>query len=201
MSKLSAIQAALKAPKGQFNNFGKYWYRSAEDIVEAVKPILQTVGFHLILTDCVCEIGNRIYVKATATISDGTDSFSATAYAREDETKKGMDGAQITGAASSYARKYALNGLFAIDDTKDADATNKGEDEITDAQREYLNNLIQTSTYDETMRAKLAIKIKSLPASEFQKAKDNLEANQLGIEGAVNPSQKQISSHVKKIAK
>lgn len=202
MSKLSSIQAALKAPKGQFNNFGKYWYRSAEDIVEAVKPILQTVGFHLILTDHVCEVGNRIYVKATATISDGTETYTATAWAREDESKKGMDGAQITGAASSYARKYALNGLFAIDDTKDADATNKGEDEISDAQRDYLNNLIQTSTYDETMRAKLAIKIKSLNTLEgFQKAKDNLEANQLGIEGSVNPSQKQISSHVKKIAK
>jgi len=122
--KLHVLQHEIKAPKGQFNSFGKYNYRSCEDIIEAVKPILNDHGFSLILTDSIELIGNRFYVKSTATITNGTETYSATAYAREEETKKGMDGSQITGASSSYARKYALNGLFAIDDTKDADATN-----------------------------------------------------------------------------
>lgn len=120
MTDLCEIQAELKAPKGQFNNFGKYKYRSCEDIVEAVKPILAKRGMALILSDEIVEVGGRIYVKATATILPGLMSVSA--YAREPEEKRGMDASQITGAASSYARKYALNGLFAIDDTKDADA-------------------------------------------------------------------------------
>lgn len=121
---LSKIQSQIKAPKGQFNAFGKYKYRSCEDIVEAVKPVLCEHGFYLILTDEVVEIGNRFYFKATATISDGTISFSAIGWAREEESKKGMDGSQVSGASSSYARKYALNGLFAIDDTHDSDSTN-----------------------------------------------------------------------------
>ena len=123
--KLHTLQHEIKAPKRQFNSFGKYKYRSCEDIAEAVKPILYDHGFSLILTDSIELIGNRFYVKATATITNGTETYSATAYAREEEVKKGMDGSQITGASSSYARKYALNGLFAIDDTKDADATNQ----------------------------------------------------------------------------
>ena len=120
---LSTIQSELKAPKGQYNAFGKYKYRSCEDILEAVKPLLKKTGLFLTMTDEVVEIGGRIYVKANVTISsaDGS-SFTVSAYAREDETKKGMDGAQITGAASSYARKYALCGLFAIDDNRDADS-------------------------------------------------------------------------------
>ena len=126
--KLASIQAELKAPKGQYNSFGKYSYRSAEDILEAVKPLLAKNGCTLTLSDEVVQIGNRFYVKTTAELAncDVNDIGSAivTAYAREEDTKKGMDGAQITGAASSYARKYALNGLFAIDDTKDSDATN-----------------------------------------------------------------------------
>ena len=126
---LSKIQAEIKAPKGQMNKFGGYKYRSCEDIVEAAKPILNKYGFFLTLTDDIVNIGNRFYVKATATISNGTESFTATSFAREEESKKGMDGSQITGASSSYARKYALNGLFAIDDTKDADATNTHEEE------------------------------------------------------------------------
>lgn len=121
---LAKIQAEVRAPKGQFNNFGKYKYRSCEDIVEAVKPVINPLGFSLTLSDQVVFIGNRFYVEATATISNGQESFSVKAFAREEEVKKGMDSAQITGAASSYARKYALNGLFAIDDTKDADFTN-----------------------------------------------------------------------------
>lgn len=121
---LAEIQAKLKAPKGQFNSFGKYHYRSAEDILEAVKKVVNPMGFSIILTDQVKEIGGRIYVEAIASLFNGELEYSATGLAREEETKKGMDGSQITGAASSYARKYALNGLFAIDDTKDSDATN-----------------------------------------------------------------------------
>lgn len=144
--KLLAIQSQLKAPKSQTNKFGNYKYRSCEDILEAVKPLLKEQGLVLTLSDEIVEIGGRNYVKATATIcttvpteekteekEDGEyrtkwihyDTLSTvTAYAREEETKKGMDGSQITGAASSYARKYALNGLFLIDDAKDSDATN-----------------------------------------------------------------------------
>lgn len=125
MSILTEIQHELKAPKGQYNSFGKYKYRSCEDIVEAVKPILHEVGAHLIISDEIIEVGGRIYVKATATVSWDGGEASAIGLAREPESKKGMDESQITGAASSYARKYALNGLFAIDDTKDADATNQ----------------------------------------------------------------------------
>jgi hypothetical protein len=122
MSKMVEIQAKLKAPKSQFNSFGKYHYRSCEDIVEAVKPVLKEHGYHLILTDDVIGVLDRVYVKATAFVMDG-DAIIATAsaFAREPEDKKGADASQITGTASSYARKYALNGLFAIDDTKDAD--------------------------------------------------------------------------------
>jgi hypothetical protein len=119
---LAAIQAELKAPKGNFNSFGKYKYRSCEDIVEAVKPLLADHRCHLILTDDVVAVLDRVYVKATATIYKGTEIIGqSTAFAREALDKKGMDDSQITGTASSYARKYALNGLLAIDDTKDAD--------------------------------------------------------------------------------
>lgn len=117
------IQARLKAPKGQFNSFGKYYYRSCEDIVEAVKPLLKEYGYYLNMSDDIVECGGRVYVRATAAVMDGSAVVqSSTALARESETKKGMDDSQITGTASSYARKYALNGLFAIDDTKDADS-------------------------------------------------------------------------------
>lgn len=121
MSKLLEIQTELKAPKGQYNSFGGYNYRSAEDILEAVKPILKEKDCTLTLSDEMVEVGGRIYVKATARFNDGTNETVVTASAREAEAKKGMDDSQITGTASSYARKYALNGLFLIDDTKDAD--------------------------------------------------------------------------------
>lgn len=121
MNKLHEIQHRLKAPKGQYNNFGKYKYRSCEDILEAVKPILNEVGCTLILSDEIVLIGDRYYVMATARLIGEDTDITATAYAREAETKSGMDSSQITGTASSYARKYALNGLFCIDDTKDAD--------------------------------------------------------------------------------
>ena len=122
--RLRAVQSALKAPKGQENKFGGYRYRSCEDILEAVKPLLAENGLALIISDEMAMVGERYYVKATATITDGENSISVTAYAREPESRKGMDEAQVTGSSSSYARKYALNGLFCIDDTKDPDATN-----------------------------------------------------------------------------
>ena len=123
--KLAAVQIALKAPKSQYNKFGNYNYRNCEDIIEAAKPLLKQHGLLLTLSDELVLIGDRFYVKATASVVDVSDSncIQVTAYAREEETKKGMDGSQITGASSSYARKYALNGLFAIDDTKDSDTT------------------------------------------------------------------------------
>lgn len=120
--KLVKIQKDLKAPKDEFNNFAKFAYRSAEKILEAVKPLVHAEGLHLILTDEVVNVGNANYVKATVAISDGENVIETTAYAREEVSKKGMDSSQITGSTSSYARKYALNGLFAIDDNKDADS-------------------------------------------------------------------------------
>ena len=121
--KLTTIQLELKAPKSKRNNFGNYNYRSCEDILESVKPLLAANMCSLTLDDDVLCIGDRVYVKATATLTDHAEgaTISTHAFAREAETKKGMDESQITGTASSYARKYALNGLFAIDDTKDAD--------------------------------------------------------------------------------
>ena len=121
VSKLLTVQKELKAPKGQYNNFGKYKYRSAEDILEAVKPLNAENGLLLTLSDEPLLIGDWHYIRATATVTDGTDTHTVTAYARESLQKKGMDDSQITGTASSYARKYALNGLYLIDDTKDAD--------------------------------------------------------------------------------
>lgn len=119
-TKLTEIQQKLNAPKTQFNAFGKYNYRNLEDILTAVKPLLGETA--LIINDEIVNVGERYYVKATVTLTDGETSISNTAFAREALDKKGMDESQITGAASSYARKYALNGLFAIDDNKDADS-------------------------------------------------------------------------------
>ena len=124
MQALKKIQQELKAPKSQYNNYGRYAYRSAEDILEAVKPLLAKYDAELTLTDDIIEVSGRIYVKATAVLkgNDETESITVTAFAREPAEKKGMDESQITGTASSYARKYALNGLFLIDDNKDADS-------------------------------------------------------------------------------
>lgn len=128
MKELIAIQSELKAPKSQFNKFGGYKYRKAEDILEAVKPLLNKQKCTLTITDDIVMVGNRIYVKATATIKNEKGEYeTTTGWAREEETKKGMDGSQITGASSSYARKYALNGLFAIDDNATSDTTNDGQ--------------------------------------------------------------------------
>ena len=122
VKKLVDVQARLKAPKGQYNSFGKYPYRNCEDILQAAKPLLAENGLLLSLSDQPVMVGDRVYIEATAKITDGQESHEVKAYAREALTKKGMDDSQVTGAASSYARKYALNGLFAIDDTKDADS-------------------------------------------------------------------------------
>ncbi len=124
--KLQHIQSSLKAPKGQTNKFGGYKYRSCEDILTAVKPLLAVWGCSLTISDEIVEVGGRVYVRADAALNDNESpqSINTAGYAREAINKKGMDDAQITGSASSYARKYALNGLFAIDDTKDPDATN-----------------------------------------------------------------------------
>lgn len=128
MKELIAIQSELKAPKSQFNEFGGYKYRKAEDILEAVKPLLAKQKCTLTITDDIVMVGNRIYVKSTATIkNEKGECETTTGWAREEENKKGMDGSQITGASSSYARKYALNGLFAIDDNADSDTTNDGQ--------------------------------------------------------------------------
>ena len=166
--KLLKAQVELKAPKGQYNSFGKYKYRSCEDILEALKPVLDKFKLTLFISDEIVEVGGsyklekkdeivetvgRKYVKATITlvnIEKPDEIIKTSALAREEETKKGMDGSQITGASSSYARKYALNGMFMIDDTKDSDSTNThGKEEKTEAERkkeaiEAINKLADT---------------------------------------------------------
>lgn len=141
-SRLQAVQMELKAPKSQYNNFGKYSYRSAEDILEAAKPLCRDHGILLVLSDEPEEKGGWNYIRATATLYEieSGKSLAVTAYAREDGVKKGMDGSQITGSASSYARKYALNGLFCIDDTKDAD-TRDNRSEVQLASQKQKNEL------------------------------------------------------------
>ena len=142
--KLIKIQNELKAPKNQRNDFGKYNYRSCEDILEAVKPLLVREKLLLRITDELVQVGERYYIKATAILTDGTEIIENTSYAREEENKKGMDGSQITGASSSYARKYALNGLFLIDDVKDSDSTNTGEEKeetASEAQIKLLDKI------------------------------------------------------------
>jgi len=131
MKELQIIQGALKAPKGQTNKFGGYKYRSCEDILELVKPLLQANNCYLTLNDELVLVGDRYYIKATASLHSEKEIIKTSAYAREELTKKGMDASQITGTASSYARKYALNGLFCIDDTKDADTMPPKEEEIS----------------------------------------------------------------------
>lgn len=168
--KLSQIQQKLKAPKGQFNSFGKYKYRSCEDILEAVKPLLGSCS--LVIKDSVEMVGNRFYIKALAVLSDGSSEITSTAYAREPETKKGMDESQITGTASSYARKYALNGLFCIDDTKDADTQDNSEKYITEKEikviLDYLNSLeIPAEKFCKFFGID---KVESLPASRYNEA-------------------------------
>lgn len=143
--KLLNVQTELKAPKGQFNAFGKYKYRSCEDILEALKPVLNKYKLTFFINDEIVEVNNRNYVKATITIINiekPDEQIQTLALAREEETKKGMDGSQITGASSSYARKYALNGMFMIDDTKDSDSTNTHGKDKTEQEKvqDFLNS-------------------------------------------------------------
>src|ERR1700743_56277 len=129
-TQLRKVINELKAPKGQFNNFGKYKYRNAEDILEAVKPLLTTYNLRLSISDDIVMLGDRFYVKATVKVNGYGEFAEVSAYAREAQDKRGMDEAQVTGAASSYARKYALNGMFCIDDTKDADSDDNTRKEV-----------------------------------------------------------------------
>lgn len=143
--KLLNVQTELKAPKGQFNAFGKYKYRSCEDILEALKSVLNKYKLTFFINDEIVEVNNRNYVKATITIINiekPDEQIQTSALAREEETKKGMDGSQITGASSSYARKYALNGMFMIDDTKDSDSTNTHGKDKTEQEKvkDFLNS-------------------------------------------------------------
>lgn len=178
--KLVNIQSELKAPKGQYNSFGKYKYRSAEDILEAVKPLCHTHGTVLTISDELVYLGDRYYIKATAKLNDiRSGAIENTAYAREEESKKGMDGSQITGTASSYARKYALNGLFAIDDTKDADTDehanqtkggNKKEviEYATEEQREQIQELLGFERVSKMLEYYKIKTTKELPYKEAQ---------------------------------
>lgn len=167
MEELIKIQAQLKAPKKHRNSFGGYNYRSCEDILEAVKPLCCENKCFINIADEVMEIGGRIYIKATATIFNASGQHvSSTAYAREEETKKGMDAAQITGSASSYARKYALNGLLAIDDTKDPDS-----EELSQATKKAERKTITSAQLDnEETKA-------SLLKWAYPKLGDDLKAN------------------------
>ena len=175
--KLQLVQKELKAPKGQFNNFGKYKYRSCEDILEAVKPLLAANDCTLTLSDEVVQVGDRIYIKATAKF-EGEEVTEVTAYAREPMDKKGMDTSQITGTASSYARKYALNGLFLIDDTKDADTDeykkqNNVKKTYTKTSRDQLIEYVKTNTLDFKAIGK---EYGLTPESDDQKFKEVLAA-------------------------
>ena len=171
IKKLGALQQELKCNKGQYNDFGKYKYRSCEDILESVKPLLKKLGLTIVLSDTLEYIGERYYIKAVATLYDGDgESISNTAYAREEETKKGMDGSQITGTASSYARKYALNGLLAIDDTKDAD-TNEfhkqtTEEMITEEQKEAIKKMFTNDDIKDILTNYKKAKLSALTKKE-----------------------------------
>lgn len=148
--KLMHVQSELKAPKGQYNSYGGYKYRSCEDILEAVKPLLKKYRVVIGLGDDIDQIGDRIYVRAVATLSDvdSTAQIKTSAFAREALTKKGIDESQITGSASSYARKYALNGLFAIDDTKDADTDEQRREKDSRAKQQSEETLTKSEVAD-----------------------------------------------------
>lgn len=185
-TKLLNIQTKLKAPKGQYNSFGKYSYRSCEDILEALKPLLAEEKATVILQDELVQVGERYYIKAIAKFinvekeqfeSEGYDQITVTALAREEESKKGMDGSQVTGASSSYARKYALNGLFAIDDSQDSDITNRISDDLIKEAEKYGVTLDKVAIYFKTSvkdlseeQVKEAVKMQK---DAIEKAKQN----------------------------
>lgn len=172
METLNRIQKELKAPKSQYNAFGKFNYRKCEDILEAVKPLLGKAT--LVITDEIVMIGNRYYVKAVATLTDGDKSVSATAYARESEEKKGMDSAMLTGATSSYARKYALSGLLCIDDNADADVTHNGNGNgvISDEEKSQIVDMLSEKNISmDKFCSKFSIKeLSELPKAKYQQA-------------------------------
>ena len=189
-SELSKIQQELKAPKNLFNKFGNYKYRNAEGILESVKPLLG--GLALVINDEPVLVGERYYIKATATITDGEDSVSAVAYAREDETKKGMDGCQLTGACSSYARKYALNALLMIDDSKDSDddslSPKNPDNQMSKAEEKAIcqppvkNDQVETANALPVDPVANFIRNEISDIQELTKKKTYLEARQLVME-------------------
>ena len=191
MKELILIQQELKAPKSHRNNFGNYNYRNCEDILEAAKPLCKKHDVTLVITDDIVQLGDRYYIKATATISNKEESVSVSAFAREAETKKGMDDSQITGTASSYARKYALNGLFLIDDTKDADSDeNKKESDnkakagvnmATEEQLEEIIELCNSVNYSPDTIAK-TFKVKDIEELSYSAAESVIK--QLSKQGA-----------------
>lgn len=172
--KLIKVQSELKAPKGQKNTFGNYNYRSAEDILEAVKPLLSEQGLLMTITDIIEQIGERYYIQAKVILTDGEDTVEVTGYARESLNKKGMDDSQITGTASSYARKYAMNGLFLIDDTKDSDSNenrtereNRAKKADVEAEREKQAKIAKLN--DQYERALKAANDKEAPTELLTK--------------------------------
>ena len=193
--KLMEVQSKLKAPKSQYNSFGKYSYRSCEDILEALKPLLNEVGAIVNISDQVKLIGDRYYVEATAMFLDVNtgDSIISKAIAREDESKKGQDLAQLSGATSSYARKYALNGLFAIDDNKDADSTNThGKDikpnmtpvsGLTDAQIKRLLAIGNKSGFNKDTIVKTVKKLYGCELKDMTREQYNEVCNRLESKG------------------
>lgn len=165
---LVKVQSELKAPKGQYNNFGKYAYRSAEDILEAVKPLLAKNNLSMLITDEVKEVGGMTFVNATVVVTDGTDSVQASAQAGIDPSRKGMDIAQSFGSSSSYARKYALNGMFLIDDTKDADATNTHGNSKAPVRPAQKSSTGDTNTFQKAVDYIKAAKNKSAKETAFK---------------------------------
>lgn len=191
--KLNQIQTDLKVPKSQFNKFGNFYYRNSEDILEAVKPHLSKHNLTLAINDTIVEVGGRVYVKATTELSDGKRIISTTAYAREAEEKKGMDVSQVTGATSSYARKYALNGLFAIDDTKDADShknvteaprmAQKAKKDFLAEAKADLNKMLKEAGHDNPVKMKVVINqvLQKNTVDTIEEANDVMQAIEDGL--------------------
>lgn len=165
VEKIARVQKELKAPKSKYNSFGGYHYRSTEDILEAAKPLLAAEGLILHISDVMENIGDRYYVKATAVLTDGEDKLEVSAYARECVAKKGMDESQITGSTSTYARKYALNGLFCIDDTKDADTEEQEKERGKRAEKEA--EPVFCTRCGQQLKAEIVGKKKTYTAKEY----------------------------------
>jgi hypothetical protein len=177
--RIIAIQSELKAPKNQFNKFGKFAYRSCEDILEALKPLLKKHGLRQVIDDSIELIGDRYYVKSTVFVIGEDAEINTSAYAREPETKKGMDDSQVTGTASSYARKYALNGMWLIDDTKDADVKEEVKNKLSPKDKERWQTAIQN-----VIQEKITIeKIDELYDVDILKLREDVKKTRDKIEG------------------